>query len=62
AILGSALIGAAATSGRLRWAFVIPLALMPLVLVVAKSFRTADSAKGLVRSGPRFHELAELEK
>lgn len=46
AILGSALIGAAATSGRLRWAFVIPLALMPLVLVVAKSFRTADSAKG----------------
>jgi MFS family permease len=46
AILGSALIGAAATSGLLRWAFVIPLALMPLVLVVAKSFRTADSAKG----------------
>lgn len=43
AILGSGLIGAAATGGQLRWAFVVPLALIPLVLVVAKSFRTADS-------------------
>lgn len=43
AILGSGLIGAAATGGQLRWAFVVPLALIPLVLVVAKSFRAADS-------------------
>ena len=42
AILGSGLIGAAATGGQLRWAFVIPLALIPIVLVVAKAFRTAD--------------------
>ena len=42
AILGSGLIGAAATGGQLRWAFVIPLALIPIVLIVAKSFRTAD--------------------
>lgn len=43
AILGSGLIGAAATGGQLRWAFVVPLALIPFVLVVAKSFRAADS-------------------
>ena len=43
AILGSGLIGAAATGGQLRWAFVVPLALIPLVLAVAKSFRAADS-------------------
>lgn len=49
AILGSGLIGAAATGGHLRWAFVVPLALIPLVLVVAKSFRTAD-----VNSSPSF--------
>lgn len=42
AILGSGLIGAAATGGQLRWAFVIPLALLPVVLVVAKAFRSAD--------------------
>lgn len=42
AIIGSGLIGAAATGGQLRWAFVVPLALLPIVLVVAKSFRTAD--------------------
>ncbi|MEO6471525.1 MAG: MFS transporter, partial [Aeromicrobium sp.] len=37
AILGSGLIGAAATGGQLRWAFVIPLALIPIVLIVAKA-------------------------
>lgn len=42
AIVGSGLIGAAATGGQLRWAFVIPLVLIPLVLVVAAAFRSAD--------------------
>lgn len=42
AIVGSGLIGAAATGGQLRWAFAIPLVLVPLVLVVVRSFRTAD--------------------
>ncbi len=43
AILGGGLIGAAATSGHLRWAFVIPLALVPVVLVFARSFRTGTT-------------------
>ncbi len=42
AIIGSGAIGAAATGGQLRWAFVIPLVLIPVVLIVAKSFKTAD--------------------
>ncbi|HEY5180333.1 MAG TPA: MFS transporter, partial [Dermatophilaceae bacterium] len=42
AILGGALIGAAASSHHLRWAFVIPLAIVPVVLVVAKEFRAVD--------------------
>jgi MFS family permease len=42
AILGGALIGAAASAGFLRWAFVIPLVLAPSVLLVAKEFRVAD--------------------
>lgn len=43
AILGSGLIGAAAAGGQLRWAFIVPLALIPFVLLVAKSVGTADS-------------------
>lgn len=43
AIIGSGAIGAAATGGQLRWAFVIPLVLIPVVLIVAKSFATADA-------------------
>jgi sugar phosphate permease len=42
AILGGALIGAAASADYLRWAFVIPLVLVPSVLLVAKEFRVAD--------------------
>lgn len=42
AILGGGLIGAAATAGHLRWAFVIPLVTVPVVLLVARSFRAAD--------------------
>lgn len=42
AILGGGLIGAAATADHLRWAFVIPLVLIPIVLLTARSFRTAD--------------------
>ncbi|MEJ7635491.1 MFS transporter [Aeromicrobium sp.] len=44
AILGGGLIGAAASADHLRWAFVIPLVLIPLVLLFARSFRTADAA------------------
>ncbi|MET1037888.1 MAG: MFS transporter [Aeromicrobium sp.] len=43
AILGGGLIGAAASADHLRWAFVIPLALVPVVLVVAGSFRAGDT-------------------
>lgn len=43
AILGGGLIGAAATGGLLRWAFVIPLAVIPLILFVSRSFATAES-------------------
>lgn len=42
AILGGGLIGAAASADHLRWAFVIPLVLIPIVLLTARSFRTAD--------------------
>ena len=41
AILGGGLIGAAASADHLRWAFVIPLVLIPIVLLFARSFRTA---------------------
>jgi len=43
AILGGGLIGAAASAGHLRWAFVIPLVLVPVVLLVLRSFRAADA-------------------
>ncbi|MRK02608.1 MFS transporter [Aeromicrobium sp. S22] len=42
AILGGGLIGAAASADHLRWAFVIPLVLVPVVLLFTRSFRTAD--------------------
>ena len=42
AILGGGLIGAAATADHLRWAFVIPLVLIPIVLLTSREFRTAD--------------------
>ncbi|HEX7537592.1 MAG TPA: MFS transporter, partial [Dermatophilaceae bacterium] len=42
AILGGALIGVAASAHYLRWAFVIPLVMLPAVLVVAKAFSVAD--------------------
>jgi len=45
AILGGALIGAAASSNLLRWAFVIPLAIVPVVFLVAKAFSVADVAE-----------------
>jgi general stress protein CsbA len=45
AILGGALIGAAASAHYLRWAFVIPLVMLPVVLVVAKAFSAADVAE-----------------
>lgn len=44
AILGGGLIGAAASSDHLRWAFVIPLVLVPVILVVARSFRDTGTA------------------
>jgi MFS family permease len=52
AILGGGLIGAAATAGHLRWAFVIPLVLVPVVLLVARAFRTAgDISRPTVLGG-----------
>ncbi|MCW2771653.1 MAG: transporter [Aeromicrobium sp.] len=42
AILGGGLIGAAASSGHLRWAFVIPLVLVPVVLLFARAYRTVE--------------------
>jgi len=39
AILGGGLIGAAASADHLRWAFVIPLVVVPVVLLTARSFR-----------------------
>lgn len=42
AILGGGLIGAAASADHLRWAFVIPLMLIPVVLLFARWFRSAD--------------------
>lgn len=44
AILGGGLIGAAASAGHLRWAFVIPLVLIPIVLLFVRAFRTADTS------------------
>lgn len=45
AILGGGLIGAAASAGHLRWAFAIPLVLVPAVLLVARSFRVSDGVR-----------------
>ena len=46
AILGGGVIGAAASSGHLRWAFVIPLALVPLVWLSVRSFPTRGGDTG----------------
>lgn len=46
AILGGGLIGAAASADHLRWAFVIPLVLVPIVLLCARSFGAADKLAG----------------
>ncbi len=43
AILGGGLIGAAASADHLRWAFVIPLAIVPVTLLFARSFRAAGT-------------------
>lgn len=52
AILGGGLIGAAASADQLRWVFVIPLALVPVVLLCARSFRTAaDISRPTVLGG-----------
>lgn len=48
AILGGGLIGAAASAGHLRWVFVIPLVLIPIVLLLARSFHSADASAGAV--------------
>lgn len=42
AILGGGIIGAAASAGHLRWAFVIPLAIVPIIWAAVRSFRTAS--------------------
>ncbi|MGH3423698.1 MAG: MFS transporter [Nocardioidaceae bacterium] len=50
-IVGGALIGAVATAGSLRWIFVVPLVLVPVVLVVSRAFAPALSVRGPV-TGP----------
>lgn len=45
AILGGGVIGAAASAGHLRWAFVIPLAIVPLVWAAVRSFPTAPDMR-----------------
>lgn len=42
AILGGGLIGAAASADHLRWAFVVPLVTVPVVLLVVRSFSTSS--------------------
>jgi MFS family permease len=42
AILGGGLIGAAASADHLRWAFVIPLVLVPVVLLLAGAYRAVE--------------------
>ncbi len=42
AILGGGLIGAAASGGLLRWAFVIPLILLPLIFITRSAFAGPD--------------------
>jgi MFS family permease len=41
AIMGGGLIGAAASAEHLRWAFVIPLVTVPVVLLTARAFGAA---------------------
>jgi MFS family permease len=43
AILGGGLIGAVAEAGELRLAFVVPLVLVAPILLLARSFRVADT-------------------
>ncbi|MEH3034613.1 MAG: MFS transporter [Aeromicrobium erythreum] len=43
AILGGGIIGAVAGGGSLRWAFVVPLVLLPLVLVARPAFARATT-------------------
>jgi len=45
AILGGGLIGAAASAHYLRGAFVIPLVIVPVVLLIAREFHVADIAE-----------------
>jgi MFS family permease len=52
AILGGGMIGAAASADHLRWAFAIPLLLVPVVLLCARSFRAAaDISRPTVLGG-----------
>lgn len=48
AILGGGIIGAAASSGHLRWAFVIPLVLVPIVWLTVRSFPGRDEHRPAV--------------
>ncbi|KHL18625.1 sugar phosphate permease [Mumia flava] len=49
-IVGAALIGAIATGDGLRWIFVVPLVLVPLILLVARAFAPRETAS---RAAPR---------
>lgn len=51
-IIGAALIGALATEGALRWIYVVPLVLVPLILLVARAFAPAQDIETAARARP----------
>lgn len=53
AILGGGLIGAVAEGWDLRWAFVVPLVLVPFVLVALRDLAAADPGHGRPRRSSR---------
>lgn len=51
-IIGAGLIGALATEGALRWIYVVPLVLVPLILLVARAFAPDREIAAAVRTRP----------
>ena len=51
-IVGAALIGALATGGQLRWIYVVPLVLVPLILLVARAFAPEREIEAVARARP----------
>ncbi|WP_366525469.1 MFS transporter [Mumia sp.] len=51
-IVGAALIGALTTGGQLRWIYVVPLVLVPLILLVARTFAPEREIEAVARARP----------